>query len=405
MSHGQILFDDAVEAVGSNGAAINAFLSFVDNHTDNCYISGDTFAFPGLKKIPGLNFITAKYKERGYDAIIHIEVILQAYKNVYGCDYNQSQNKLKEDINAWLPSNCEEGVMIIKSQDFIRSEPDFFELKVMLVVDSWIAREFIGEVIESPFYHEYWNAQMNSIITEGVCYAKDKVPTDLIKRLREQINAFSRKTPVDYHPKSDDVVRDFIHPGLYPYIQGVSKCKKNAILPDKETGEKRFDFWGRKYEDSKFQWLPTLFKINDDGKCFIQDYINNLDRELFPEFYCVLKELFEIFLPYFEEVWSYCKAINFFKGDTDDEDKDEIHPLDRKKISFNGNDLQIIVKVVEYALQPNQSYEGVWHAEGMSHENIVMTGKISIKPKTLVKLDHLIILPFRASKRFLEVKN
>ena len=64
---------------------------------------------------------------------------------------------------------------------------------------------------------------------------------------------------------------------------------------------------------------------------------------------------------------------------TEDEGKEYVENeiLDKEKISFAGRELQVIVKIVDYTLQPGQDYEGVWHAEGMSHENIVMTGGVS----------------------------
>jgi len=33
----------------------------------------------------------------------------------------------------------------------------------------------------------------------------------------------------------------------------------------------------------------------------------------------------------------------------------------------------VITKIVDYELDPGQSYDGVWHVEGMSHEEIVAT--------------------------------
>ena len=65
------------------------------------------------------------------------------------------------------------------------------------------------------------------------------------------------------------------------------------------------DCWGRKYEKSKFQWLPTLFQISEDGKCTIMEYVNNLNRDKYPALYTDLECLFELFLPYFEEVLNY----------------------------------------------------------------------------------------------------
>ena len=34
----------------------------------------------------------------------------------------------------------------------------------------------------------------------------------------------------------------------------------------------------------------------------------------------------------------------------------------------------MITKIIEYRLQDAESFEGVWHVEGMSHENILATG-------------------------------
>merc|ERR1712096_71760 len=68
------------------------------------------------------------------------------------------------------------------------------------------------------------------------------------------------------------------------------------------------------------------------------------------------------------------KAVKFFDGEDDDSETGEIPPLAKEAVSFTGQELQIIVKIVEYRLKTDQAYEGVWHAEGMSHENIVMTG-------------------------------
>ena len=42
-------------------------------------------------------------------------------------------------------------------------------------------------------------------------------------------------------------------------------------------------------------------------------------------------------------------------------------------VNFRGRDLQVIVKVADIELEPGASHEGVWHVEGMSHENIAAT--------------------------------
>merc|ERR1719320_1877975 len=45
-----------------------------------------------------------------------------------------------------------------------------------------------------------------------------------------------------------------------------------------------------------------------------------------------------------------------------------------RPVPLQGKTIQVIPKIVTYHLSPGQSYEGVWHVEGMSHENIVATG-------------------------------
>lgn len=36
-------------------------------------------------------------------------------------------------------------------------------------------------------------------------------------------------------------------------------------------------------------------------------------------------------------------------------------------------ELQVIVKACNYVLGPGEEYEGVWHVEGMTHEQIVVS--------------------------------
>lgn len=53
---------------------------------------------------------------------------------------------------------------------------------------------------------------------------------------------------------------------------------------------------------------------------------------------------------------------------------DDLASTNPPPISFANKRLQVIVKLTEYEFKPNDFFDGVWHYEGMSHENIVMTG-------------------------------
>ena len=41
---------------------------------------------------------------------------------------------------------------------------------------------------------------------------------------------------------------------------------------------KNLDMWGRPYEDSKFQWLPAPFDVDDAGHVTIAGPVHNLAR-------------------------------------------------------------------------------------------------------------------------------
>ena len=363
---------------GPDGTFVPDLMSFVSKHEDvRTYIPGDVLSFSGLEDTNGLKLIKAVAQELppdedDFDA--HIRLTIHADAKKYRAD-GRNKNTLLKSIKKWLTESDSDNLKIL-SHDIVRSEPAFHEVCTMILVESYVLSDLIGEIEDSTFKQDVWNKHMNKIVTEGVCYVKGKVPNELQSSLRQHIDEMAQKTPIDYHPKSNDIVRDLVHPALYPYIKGVSKLKKNTKLPKDASHEDDKDFWGRPYEDSKFQWLPTPFKITNERKCLIQEYINNLDQTIFPDLYKDLASLFEIFLPYFEEVWSYAKAMDFFKGQDEDGpiEEDAVKSFKKEKMSFNGQELQIITKIVDYTLQPDQSYEGVWHAEGMSHENIVMTG-------------------------------
>jgi len=378
-------------AAGPDLAAVNDFMNLVADFEDvGPFIPGDTFALPELRQVPGLKLVEAKtekmpeYGDRDEEVYgdfdTQIKVVVHGDVAVYGSD-DKSKKKLLSDVKDWLLHSTlvSDGVLgdedqnvKVLNQDIVRSEATVHVVHTTIILDSYMKSEFLGDVVESSFNENFWYKYMNDVITEGVCYVKEKVSEDLKRSLITHIDEVAQKTPVDFHPKSNDIVRDLVHPALYPYVKGVSRVKKDAELPPQPSEGDANDFWGRPYEDSKFQWLPTPFEVSKEGKCQIKEYINNLDKALFPGLYRDLEQLFETFLPYFEEVWSYAKAMTFFAGEEDAEES--APPFVKEPVSFKGQELQIIPKIVEYQLQPDQSYEGVWHAEGMSHENIVMTG-------------------------------
>ncbi|CAJ1967654.1 unnamed protein product [Cylindrotheca closterium] len=235
-----------------------------------------------------------------------------------------------------------------------------------------------------------WSKCQEQPVREGVAIADDFVPKALHNNLMDQIDLLVESQVVDYHPHSNNIVRDIIHPALYSYVKGVSPLLKSeeeikalsldpSIPEDDRIELEPKDYWGREYEASaKYQWLPTYFDVAEDGSCIIRDYINNLvPRSDHEELYGSLAQLFSQALPLIESVYGYCRVVKEDHIRDEDDDLDynpkPAGPIEERPVSLRGQQLQVVTKIVDYELGPGQTYEGVWHVEGMSHEEIVAT--------------------------------
>jgi len=214
-------------------------------------------------------------------------------------------------------------------------------------------------------------------VKEGVWCLDNAVPESLVDTLNEEIEKLAQASPVDYHPNSKNMVRDIVHPALFAY--------KN---PNYENESNKRDFFGRDYEGSKFQWLPTDYLVSKDSQgertVEIAGYINNIsinrnDRDTLG-LYSALEELFKYALPLFEFALGYLDMrsmfFNFEETELDTEEYEDFSfgsPYVTPR-SIDSARLQVITKIVDYEI-PSEGgdYSGVWHVEGMSHENIVAT--------------------------------
>jgi hypothetical protein len=243
--------------------------------------------------------------------------------------------------------------------------------------------------------------QYNMTLPEGVSIVDRAIPRDLRDDLMNQIDDLAKTQEVDYHLHSRDIIRDLVHPALYAYFKGISKVESlNEVPPfkmafePKELHEPEYymqyennpeeDYWGRPYEVSlKYQWLPTYFDIYTDGNCKICDYINNLaPRSALTELYSSLEKLFTRALPQLESVYNYgldMRTRLCIRSKYEDYFVDTwISPFkllgsNNEHYSLKGQRLQVITKIVDYEIGPGETYEGVWHVEGMSREEIVAT--------------------------------
>ena len=239
------------------------------------------------------------------------------------------------------------------------------KLKCFIDGDSVVSTKAIDEFKE---YHA-----KNSVI-ENVAWSDTILSKKLLKEMNSEIDKICQNEPADYHPGSGKVVRDIVHPSLYPYIKNFSLVEESSVSSYKptQTEEECFevDFWGRSYEDSIYQWLPAEYHVSKEGKVSIDSYINNLDRHKYLKTYGLLEEMFESILPMFEAV---CGSLrNDFYGN-------DVKYKQEKAINLRGRNLQVVTKIVEYRVNEEANFDGVWHVEGMSHENILATGLCIIK--------------------------
>ena len=150
----------------------------------------------------------------------------------------------------------------------------------------------------------------------------------------------------------------------------------DAPLPATESPS--HDRFGRPFETSRFQWLPTPFQVTADGRTTIASYINNLDSARHPEASSNLAALFGTALPLLENVMGYVQSTMFWTDDCKSFEHEGELPAPEVRTqavapsaNLRGRKLQVIPKIVEYRLGAGETHEGVWHVEGMSHEHIV----------------------------------
>eukprot|EP01091_Cochliopodium_minus_P005950 TRINITY_DN1583_c0_g1_i3.p1 TRINITY_DN1583_c0_g1~~TRINITY_DN1583_c0_g1_i3.p1 ORF type:complete len:487 (-),score=168.76 TRINITY_DN1583_c0_g1_i3:75-1535(-) len=299
---------------------------------------------------------TITSKENWYEKVFKEEIVEKWLDEVFIQDYNLPKNIVQDtffqaigllrataqgkDFNSkcqWGDENCcPECKKLAISR--VKSDPNSYKIKD------------IANAEDDDLYYAYIDVDYDLCshplcscvppdheLSSYVSYTSEGlVPKELREKLLESTQKMMEKIPIDWHPGSDEKVRDLIHPSMYCYVKGVSSLKDGKV---EEKVDERF----------QYQWLPSEFGVDKDGKVKVNSYINNLDTEQFPEFSGLVGELFESYLPSFEKV---------------------------VKKNLKGKNLQVIVKVGSTHLKKEKKTfgGGSWHVEGMVHERIVASG-------------------------------
>lgn len=172
--------------------------------------------------------------------------------------------------------------------------------------------------------------------------------------LKSVISEMMKNEPVDWHPGSNQQVRDLVHPSLFCYVKGVSGHTDGSTLPFDPVVDD---------ESLRFQWLPSDFSFSNPTTSktpevkLISPYINNLDASRYPTLIPLLEKTLAGFLP------DLLPLLNSFYSSSS-----SISPNQKKT-------LQVIVKIGSTHLEAkNPNFPGgSWHIEGMPYEHIAAT--------------------------------
>lgn len=232
--------------------------------------------------------------------------------------------------NGPLCEDCKE-----EKRKEIEADPKAFDLNPEEIPEIFESDDWISD-LEFECDHRCSCLPPDFDLTAYVKYIPDGLLSKVLRNsLKEQIQVMLNHESIDWHPGSNQQVRDLVHPSMYCYVKGISQLKDGTKEPMTE-------------EEVRYQWLPSEFQISPSGQTKITSYINNLNGEKYPAMIPLLEQTFEQFLTPLEDVL---------------------------KRSIRGGNIQVITKIGTIYLDPTKPnyLGGSWHIEGMPHEHIAAT--------------------------------
>jgi hypothetical protein len=134
-----------------------------------------------------------------------------------------------------------------------------------------------------------WDRFQSKRIGEGIWMST--AHPSMQDNLNVLVDLFAATETPDYHPGTNGIVRDLVHPSLYPLI-----IDPNTINVASRSR------WYRQHERSRFQWLPTEVANDAHGSATFTSEINNLDSTKYSALKLELEKIFSALVPGFEKV-------------------------------------------------------------------------------------------------------
>ncbi|KAJ2504148.1 hypothetical protein IWW47_002661 [Coemansia sp. RSA 2052] len=303
----------------------------------------------------------------------------------------------------------------------IRAKPDWMEaLKNAETCAVWAAEARAKELTDIEFRYvldelAYYsllhspgsNARLSA--AAGVWFSDTLIDAETTNELKEYA-ILLKSIPEclkDWHPSVRSRVLNLVDPSLYPLIYSRSKlCRQpctslqaslNPSVPGEFPGS--LDKWhgalsGSNYylptivkrqalhASDKLNWLPSEFRVDDNGAVTVESYINNLHPARHAPLYPIIAGVFSKLLPLLEQVITDLvhprkPRVDFYPDNC--YDYGEPKPWRQRPISpysLCGRRLQAIVKMSNIELtSKNTNYGGKgWSLAGLGNERIIAMG-------------------------------
>lgn len=217
---------------------------------------------------------------------------------------------------------CLDERLIVQISNQIRAKPDWTtKYKNLEIAAKWkkelkeqkLRTEHLDEVFDFVLKELEWYEKVESTmnfkvgpdhrIVYGDSVIDRKIRDDFFQKFLE----LEEQEEKDYHPDSDDLVVDWVHPSMY-HLQYLW----TMVLEDGELKEAIFDEGRKTFKEGLsgrgveggFQWLPAEMKLDPNGKFVFDSYINNLHPFHYEELYLAIEDIFNQIIP----GWNYTLA-------------------------------------------------------------------------------------------------